>query len=130
MEHKETKIPVHHTTKVAANKRKKFDFVNANNLDTISKILYNSKINEDLKKDIILSNSRNLLNSMNTKINQIIDEKIKDIGIDERDVEEVKSLVLTALNEDIHSKETLNSFLRAFKTDKFNKTGKIKKHFE
>jgi hypothetical protein len=130
MSKQETKIDVHTNTKVAANKRKRFEFVNANNLDSISKILYNSKINEDLKKDIIISNSRNLLKNMNDKFNKLVDDKVLEMGIDERDTEELKSLILTALNEEINSKETLNVFLKTFKSDKFKKAGKLNKHFE
>lgn len=117
------------TTKVAGKKRK-FDFVNANSLDSVSKILYNSKINHELKKDIVVSNSRNLLNNMNEKFNKMIDEKLKEIGISSDDEEEVKSLILTALNQEIVSRDSLNLFLRKFKQHNIEKAGKKRKRFE
>jgi hypothetical protein len=117
------------TTKVAANKRTRFDFVNPNSLDAVSKILYNAKLNAELRKDIIVSNSKNLLNSMNVKFNEMVDEKIEEMGLT-GDKEEIKSLMLTALDEEITSRETLNSFLKKFKQDKLEKTGKQRRNFE
>lgn len=108
---------------------KKLRYITEDNLDLITKIVYDVYLNEEMKKDIISSNSSSLFNVLNEKFSSLVDNEIEKFNIIEDDKDELRELIASTLGREIDSKKSLNNFVCSFDFYKKSKTNNIKKMF-